>query len=337
MRRHHPARATAAAAAALLLLGGCGPAAGAPDGTSPKAAAGPAGRPAPLAPAREPGAAERRLLERAEQILISRCMDGRGFPYAVTEVPDTGARAFPYGVDDVEWARAHGYGGREERAAAKAREADPNQRYFRGLSASGRAAARTALMGSAPVGLSATAPTGMTITASSEGCIAEAERALYGDLATWFRVKVVTMNLRPVRETRVHEDRQYAEAVGQWAACMRAAGRPYADPDASRQAAARFGESMPPAEADAAEAELAVIEATCATGTALARVSKALDHTYGEQLRAQHQEEIALRWRLQNGALPTARRACQEHGCEEHGSEEADRTPNPRPSGGSHA
>ncbi|MEV6583105.1 hypothetical protein AB0M92_33660 [Streptomyces sp. NPDC051582] len=334
MQRHHPVRATAAAVAAFLLLGGCGPAAGSPGGPSPKAAAG---RTAPLAPAREPSAAETRLLERAEQILISRCMDGRGFPYAVTEAPDADARSFPYGVDDVEWARAHGYGGRDERAAAQAREADPNQRYFRGLSASGRAAARTALMGSAPVGLSATAPTGMTITASPEGCIADAERTLYGDLATWFRVKVVTMNLRPVRETRVHEDRQYADAVGQWAACMRAAGRPYAGPDASRQAAARFGESMPPAEADAAEAELAVIEATCASGTPLARVSKALDHTYGEQLRARHREEIALRWRLQNGALPMARQVGEEHGSEEHGSAEQDQTPHPRPSGGSHA
>ncbi|MFJ3912551.1 hypothetical protein [Streptomyces vinaceus] len=331
MRGQHPARAAAAAVAAFLFLGGCGPVARTAAGPSSEAAPGRAGRAAPLAPAREPSAAETRLLERAEQILISRCMDGRGFPYAVTEAPEA-ARSFPYGVDDVEWARAHGYGGRDERAAARAREADPNQRYFRGLSESGRAAARTALMGSAPVGLSATAPTGMTITASPEGCIADAERTLYGDLATWFRVKVVTMNLRPVRETRVHEDRQYAQAVGEWAACMRAAGRPYAGPDTSRQAAAHFGESMPPAEADAAEAELAVVEATCASGTALARVSKALDHTYGERLRAQHQEEIALRWRLQDGALPMARQVCEEHGSEEHG-----KTPNPRTSGGSHA
>ncbi|MFI8263058.1 hypothetical protein [Streptomyces sp. NPDC085665] len=309
MQRHRPVRATAAAVAAFLLLGACGSATGAPSGPSPRAAADPA---VPLAAAGEPSAADTRLLERAEQILISRCMAGRGFPYAVTEAPEDTARSFPYGVDDVAWARAHGYGGRDQRAAARAREDDPNQRYFRGLSASGRAAARSALMGSAPVGLSATAPTGMTITASAEGCIADAERTLYGDLATWFRVKVVTMNLRPVRETRVHEDRQYADAVGQWAACMRAAGRPYPDPDASRQAAARFGEGMPPAEADAAEAELAVIEATCATGTPLARVSQALDRTYGDRLRARHREDIALRWRLQNGALATARRVSEE-------------------------
>lgn len=311
MKRHRPGRATAAAVTAFLFLGGCGSVSGTPAGPAPAAPAG---------PAREPSAAETRVLERAEQILISRCMDTRGFPYAVTEAPDDTARSFPYGVDDVGWARAHGYGGRDERAAARAREDDPNQRYFRQLPASRRAAARTALMGPSPVGLSATAPTGMTVTASAEGCIADAERTLYGDLAAWFRVKVVTMNLRPVREARVREDRHYQDAVGQWAACMRAAGRPYATPDASRQAAARFGESLPAAEADAAEAELATVEATCAAGTPLARVSQALDHTYGERLRAQHQEEIALRWRFQNGALPTARRITEEHSTAQHGT-----------------
>ncbi|MFF4578695.1 peptidase inhibitor family I36 protein [Streptomyces sp. NPDC001373] len=87
----------------------------------------------------------------------------------------------------MEWARAHGYGGRAERAAAEARAADPNQRYFHRRPARERAAARTALMGSSPTGLSATAPTGMTLTASTGGCIAQAQRTLYGDLAAWFR------------------------------------------------------------------------------------------------------------------------------------------------------
>ncbi|MET9958414.1 hypothetical protein ABZ128_04890 [Streptomyces sp. NPDC006326] len=306
MRRHRATAATAVTAAAAglaaaLLLGGCGAVTG----------GGPPPRPAPAGPSGEPGPEDLRVLARAEQVLISRCMGARGFPYEVTEVTGAsgeGARSFPYGVDDVAWARAHGYGSREERRRAEARRSDPNQRWFQGLSPSERAAARTALMGASPVGLSVQAPTGMTITASAEGCIADAERALYGDLKGWFRVKVVTMNLLPVREARVREDRRYADAVGRWAACMRAAGRPYATPDDSRQAAAHYAESLPAQEADAAEIALAVTEATCATGTPLAQVSRALDRTYGEQLRAQHRQELAERWRFQNAALPMARR-----------------------------
>ncbi|MEV6955844.1 hypothetical protein [Streptomyces sp. NPDC051183] len=283
--------ATAAALVAAVLLAGCGASAA----------------PRPQGPVREPSAAETRLLERAEQILISGCMRERGFPYAVTEAPagDAAGRSFPYAVDDVEWARVHGYGGRDEKRLAEARRADPNQKYFHRLSERQRAAARTALMGRSPVGLSAEAPTGMTLTASTEGCIAQAQRTLYGDLAGWFRAKVVTMNLRPVRETRVREDRRYADAVREWAGCMRAAGRPYATPADSRQAAAGL--------AEAAGTELAVVEATCATGTSLARVSQALDLTYGEQVRARHQDEITLGRRLQNDALPTAERVVARH------------------------
>ncbi|MFD5418442.1 hypothetical protein ACFWJT_10485 [Streptomyces sp. NPDC127069] len=312
-----PAVAPVVALAAVLALAGCaaGGTAGAERASGRERASG-----------AEPTAGQSRVLARAEQILISRCMSARGFTYAVTEpVREEGAaRSFPYGLDDVDWARAHGYGGRAERAAAEARAADPNQLYFHRLPARERAAARTALMGASPTGLTATAPTGMTLTASKEGCIARAQSALYGDPAAWFRVKVVTMNLRPAQEERVRRDGRYAEAVRRWADCMKAAGRPYASPDESRQAAAALAEELPPDRADAAETALAVTEATCATSTALGRVSRALDRAYGEEVRARHQDDIALGHRLQNAALPTAERVVSQY----------DRS---TPSGGSHA
>ncbi|MFH7599424.1 hypothetical protein WDV06_30640 [Streptomyces racemochromogenes] len=320
MRRVRTVPAAAAVAAALTLAtAGCG-AAGTPEGQLPGASAGQRAG----ASGAEPTAGQSRVLARAEQILISRCMSARGFAYAVTEpVREEGAaRSFPYGLDDVAWARAHGYGGRAERAAAEARAADPNQRYFHRLPARERAAARSALMGASPTGLSATAPTGMTLTASTDGCIARAQRTLYGDLASWFRAKVVTMNLRPVQEERVRGDARYAEAVGRWAACMKEAGRPYASPAESRQAAASLGEGLPPERADAAETALAVTEATCATSTPLGRVSRALDRDYGEEVRARHREDITLAHRLQNAALPLAERVVSQY----------DR---PTPSGGS--
>ncbi|MFG2616735.1 hypothetical protein ACGFXC_03865 [Streptomyces sp. NPDC048507] len=299
-RTRRGAVAALAAAVALAALTGCGTDGRTARGPGPGGgAAGPA--------AVEPTAGQSRLLERAEQVLIGRCMANRGFRYAVTEPPPA-QRSFPYGLDDVEWARAHGYGGRDDRAAEAARLADPNQRYFHGLSARGRAAARTALMGASPVGLTATAPTGTTLTASPDGCIARAERSLYGDLAAWFRVKVVTMNIRPAQEAKVRADPRYAEAVGAWAACMRAAGRPYGSPDDSRAAAAAFARELPPDRADAAESALAVAEATCATGTALSRVSHALDLSYGDEFRARHRGDVDLRRRLQNAALPEAER-----------------------------
>ncbi|MEU8522443.1 hypothetical protein [Streptomyces sp. NBC_01216] len=296
---------TVCVTAAAVVFGGCGPAV-----RTAQDLTGPAG---PTAPAVEPTTQQTRLLDRAEQVLISDCMAGHGFVYVVTEPPDVDERSFPYVVDDVAWARSHGYGAREERLVERAREADPNQRRLRGLPAARRAAARDALIGASPVGLSAEAPTGTTITASDKGCVAAAQRALYGDLAAWFRVKVITMNLRPLRETRVHEDARYTRAVSRWAACMRAAGWPYPTPDHSRQAAAGLADSLPVREADAAAATLAVAEATCATGTPLARVARTLDRSYGAELRTRYRDELRLRWRFQKGALPLARRVVAQH------------------------
>ncbi|MEU3404482.1 hypothetical protein ABZ766_11115 [Streptomyces sp. NPDC006670] len=311
MRRGRTAPVAVALTAALAL-------AGCADGGAPeRGRALSAERAAAVdrASAAEPTAGQSRVLARAEQILISRCMAARGLTYAVTEpVREEGAaRSFPYGVDDVDWARAHGYGGRAERAAAEARAADPNQLWFHRLPARERAAARTALMGASPTGLSATAPTGMTLTASTDGCIARAQRTLYGDLPAWFRVKVVTMNLRPAQEERVRRDARYAEAVGRWAACMAEAGRPYASPADSRQAAAALAEGLPPDRADTAETALAVTEATCATSSGLGRVSQALDRAYGEEVRTRHQDDITLGRRLQNAALPTAERVVSQY------------------------
>ncbi|MBW1601410.1 hypothetical protein JJV70_04670 [Streptomyces sp. JJ66] len=314
------ATAVSVTAAALVLTGVGVAAHTAQDGT---------GAPGPSAAATEPTAEQTRLLDRAEQVLISECMTEHGFAYDVTEPPDTQARSFPYVVDDIAWAREHGYGGAEERRLERVREADPNQRRLRSLPADRQEAARATLIGASPVGLSAKAPTGTTITASDQGCVASAQRALYGDLAAWFRVKVITMNLRPLRETQVREDARYTRAVERWAACMREAGRPYPTPDHTRRAAADFAARLPAKEADAAAASLAAAEAACATSTGLARVAQDLDRSYREELRTEYRDELQLRWRFQNDALPRARRVTAPH--------TATSTAHKDTSGGSHA
>ncbi|MEU3724510.1 hypothetical protein AB0E73_17475, partial [Streptomyces sp. NPDC031705] len=86
-----PAAAALAAALAVTSLAGCGERGPAPPG----------------GPAREPSAAQSRLLERAERVLVARCMAERGFEYAATGPPEATPerRSFPSGLDDVELAR----------------------------------------------------------------------------------------------------------------------------------------------------------------------------------------------------------------------------------------
>ncbi|KAA6212260.1 hypothetical protein CP973_22745 [Streptomyces albofaciens JCM 4342] len=255
------------------------------------------------------------MLERAELLLVQRCMRARGIPYSVAApVPDSWQRSFPYVVDEADWARRYGYGAPLQRRLQALKEADPNQRYFTRLSADGRATARSALMGPAPVGLSATTPTGVTITASTQGCLAHAQRALYGDLGAWFRAKVITMNLQPLYVAQVRADPRYAAAVRQWSACMRTQGHPYATPAASRKAAVTSTRRLPVAQADARQARIAVAEAHCATTTSLSRTVRDLDRHYSDQVRVRYRKEITVRHTLQHAALATARRLVTEAG-----------------------
>ncbi|WP_418957929.1 hypothetical protein [Streptomyces tritici] len=244
-------------------------------------------------------AAERQLLTRAEQTLIARCLAARGFRYVVRLPPDP-PRRFPYVVDDVAWARAHGFGRDQERRIAAAKAADPNERWFRRLSPARQRAALAALNGPRPVGLRARMPGGGMVAASDEGCTAWAQRRLYGDLPAWFEARLTAANLTPLYVPRVRAHPAYRKAVRAWAACMARRGHPHASPDALRAA-------LPGVRTPAGERALAVAEAECAAASGLAATARALDARYGAEARRAHAGPLATKARLERAALPRAR------------------------------
>lgn len=54
-----------------------------------------------------------------------------------------------------------------------------------------------ALFGTGRTELSLTLPTGHSVRAHTDGCLASAQRTLYGDQRRWFRVSTVVNNLKP--------------------------------------------------------------------------------------------------------------------------------------------
>ncbi|CAM5583686.1 hypothetical protein [Streptomyces griseorubiginosus] len=54
-----------------------------------------------------------------------------------------------------------------------------------------------ALFGAGPAELSLRLPTGYTVRAHTDGCLAAAQRRLYGDQDRWFHTSVVVNNLQP--------------------------------------------------------------------------------------------------------------------------------------------
>jgi hypothetical protein len=259
--------------------------------------AGGCGSPAPAAAARQLSPAAKLWL--AEEILISRCMAAHGFRYVVTS-PAAAAQppAFPYGINDVAWARAHGYGLVGLARLAERQRDNPNARYVASLPANRQAAYNLAMDGSSAHRLSVTVPNGLVVTQSADGCLASAEASLYGNFAAWFRVETISDNLLPAIAPKVYASPRYRHVLASWSACVRAAGHTAATPDDLRGRAAAGGPAV--------ERQLAVIDATCNLKTGLAATGQALDRQLGAPVRARYRPQIQACARLRLAALRRA-------------------------------
>ncbi|WP_203931603.1 hypothetical protein [Virgisporangium ochraceum] len=244
-------------------------------------------------------AIDRPTLDLAEQLLIRECMARHGFPLWLGEPPpEDEQRMFPYVLDDVDWARRHGFGSDIAAAAQDRRRDDPNQRYFDGLPPARRAAALVALNGARPEGLEARLPSGGVVRRSADGCRSEAERRLYGDLQAWYRARRVVANLSVVRSGMVLADPAYAAALPAWARCMRGHGYAVDSPAHLRRTVVDRARD--------AEVAAAVAEATCAAA-GLAATARDLDARYDAELAQRYRSDIETKRRLELAADPRAR------------------------------
>ncbi|MEV7870027.1 hypothetical protein AB0P17_28955 [Streptomyces sp. NPDC088124] len=247
------------------------------------------------------------MLYDAEQTLVQQCMRERGFRvWPVPRQPIADDRRFPYAVDDAGWAAKHGYGSDIQRRVEKLRATDPNRLYYANLPPERRKAATAALNGTSPDGLSARLPGGGEVTASTEGCTAWAQSALYTDLAAWFEADVVTGQLPAMAQNQVRADPAYRKSVGAWAACMRERGYAYKNPDDSR---AQFLSTEKKSGDTSRNREIrsAVDEAACADDSGLSATADRLERKYGAALRVKYRSAVRSRLRLEHAALPRAR------------------------------
>ncbi len=244
------------------------------------------------------------VLHAAEQIALRDCMARAGFEYQITPppaVPDQ--REFPYVIDDVAWARKHGYGSDIQRQLDSIGNNDPNQKYFHGLPEDRRTAALAAANGAKPIGLTAKDPDGIVSTRSDQGCHAEVYRELYGDAQAWFQASTTVNALNGVRVERVTADPKFAAALGPWSACMHTAGYDFKSPTDLRASLPAPDQPLPFAD----EQRMAVAEATCANDSKLAAVAKELDAHYDAELHQEYRGALDTRRRMQQAALPHAR------------------------------
>ncbi|NEY31008.1 hypothetical protein GTU99_02100 [Streptomyces sp. PRKS01-65] len=254
------------------------------------------------------------LLKRAEATLAQRCLEERKVaPAPLAAADGAGAdgpaarasgsqRRFPYGIDDPAWAAEHGFGGAAE---AGGRTGDGTPRPApqpRGEAARRQERLADALFGTGHRELSTRTATGLLVRANSDGCLARAQRLLYGDQARWFRATVAANNLEAAAHHRVTRDPAYRAVLARWADCVAPVYKA-ADPAELRDAWQRRARELPPRQATALQRRYAVAEARCVRSTGLAGTGARLEERHAAEVRAEYADLIADHRRMRERAL----------------------------------
>ncbi|MGQ0631155.1 MAG: hypothetical protein ACT4P1_08930 [Sporichthyaceae bacterium] len=235
--------------------------------------------------------ADSRYLSHAQSVLIARCMRRQGFTYPVE---DLNAPVYPrdarYGLS-VEEAKRSGYVSQSQILAVP----DEDKSSFP-EEPGGREAFGAALFG--PDGSSQVEVdipmTRSELGMSSVGCLADVDRALYGNLETALRRSDVTGNAWNMAEKESGADPGLAVLNQRWSACISKAGYPdLLDPDlASVRARKLTGGRL--AGLDTGEPrEIAIADATCQQKVDYAPQRRAIEDRYFTALLDHYAEDIA--------------------------------------------
>lgn len=247
MRPDRAPRATAFAVLAALALTGC--------------ATTTAERGAPALPTTE--RAQDDLIDTAQQVLVDECLARQGLSVR---------RAAPQERLSPEEPTAGEQSPSSEQSPSD--KESPSGKADRQL--------QGALFGRGRPELSVTLATGYTVTAHTDGCLAAAQRELYGDQGRWFRTRVVVNNLRAEAQQRMKHDPDYGAASASWTRCVTPAHGPRP-------------ESPDPA-----------VSERCARESGLARLRGRLEPALLAQVRAERREQLTTYTQLRTRALHRA-------------------------------
>ncbi|MET8680611.1 hypothetical protein ABZW18_24255 [Streptomyces sp. NPDC004647] len=267
------------------------------------------------------------LLRGAESALVRRCLaekelklpqapGGNAGPGGAKNGAGTSQREFPYGIEDSAWAAEHGFGLDTPRTSSRQGDTARSGHLRKGAgdrpdtgpdTAARQRELSDAMFGSGKRELSARTATGHLIKANSDGCLAQAQRTLYGDQKGWFRTQVTVNNLGAETHQRVTDDPAYSTALARWSQCVQPVQQAE-DPDELRRIWQRRARALAPEQAERLQRQFAVAEARCVGNTGLARTGERLERRHGAEVRAAHAELLAEHRRMRERGLRIAAR-----------------------------
>ncbi|KAA3637573.1 MAG: hypothetical protein DWP92_07560 [Armatimonadetes bacterium] len=275
-----------------------------------------------------------RFLLVAQQTLIARCMEERGFLYIIPEIPED-----PFDQPDRRWtvvvpetAAETGYG-LYARLVPPAEGDDPSQGFQNGVSD---------FEGDMPPGTDTGDPHGDYLNTLSEdemqawmaaltgtadhatvvpgegegggdafiftdGCVAQVEGALYGDVVALLKTDQLIAQIRGEQSERVASDPRFGEAKREWFRCMSAEGFDVETFGGGYDLAQSGYEELPLEEARVFEIEIATIDAACAKDSGVNRVFRELLAEADEHMEEEYVGELLGLQELQEQAVLRAK------------------------------
>ncbi|MER7132258.1 hypothetical protein [Streptosporangium saharense] len=249
----------------------------------------------------------------AQEELVRRCMAGRGFTYVKNPVPTVDVAPTlgqdPYGLTP-EQARRTGYNSAEN-AGDSPGEVDRSG--VSKLSAEQQKQWGEAYFGpeDAPE-VTVDLPGGGTAGTTSEGCLAEAKKRLYGSLSDYATLNSLAGNLPIWARREAASSPDMARIDSTWSACMTSRGYPnLKNPSAARERSVDVYQRLGVVTGEARDQEisLAVADAECdrATDYTAQRV-RIEDRHYGKTLKKYAAEVTAIK-EMNASALARAQEA----------------------------
>lgn len=253
---------------------------------------------------------EQKRLFQAEQQLRSSCMSGRGEVYRPARWHAPAAPALhrdPRHADDVELRRRQGYGPADA-VASPPPGRDPNTTHLRSLSESGQERYGHALFGTPEHRISVRLPDGSVAYMNEDGCVAHAEKRLYGDLRTWLKAQMVAVNAETDVLRLITDSERLRRTDAPWRRCMQEFGYTYRTPDKAQAAAAALreeadkGNDGAPSRASE-DIAIAVADARCDRRVGRAALARSLDRHYRDQVARSRSDELTTYRTLRSEAL----------------------------------
>ncbi|MEU1803788.1 hypothetical protein [Streptomyces sp. NPDC019937] len=254
----------------------------------------------------------RKRLFEAQEHAIAACMARRGWHYQPVswhpaDGDATAARGLARG-DDIPLHRRFGYGVTTVRTS---QPTDPNAAYTASLSRRRQERYSAALFGTPAHRLDARLPSGEVTFVYTDGCTAQAEKRLYGDLKKWLIANTTVVNLPAEVDNRVRAARELTATVKPWSGCMSSHGFRFSSPDEARNRIARAAsrqQTMSRTRVERLhhrEVSQAVVDATCDRAVGRSRVARSLIGREGRRIMDDRAPEISTYRALVRQALAT--------------------------------